>query len=749
MELVAPSLNVLLTAAEQLASVIDIDVDDAGDAETASERRARLAAARAERAEERERKRARDSMPAAADAPAADDDEAADEESGSDADDWVADEEAHARRARTASARAAREAQRQRRHARNQQRTDAGAAGRDARAVLRDEDMAAAALERDLERLEEALGPTGNGASISAIRKGIALKVVLAAYKRDHLVPDFQLPPTASAAERLRIASRLSGVSVSSIRKYLVQLRKDGTIAEEDTAVRGGGSWLHPLSDYARRAKYREILAGYMTFHVEPETATWATRVGARDAILAETGDHVSLDAVGRMLRRLGYDYGELQEATGRTTSLFRQRLRRVWAMRMMTLKRAGYKFAAVDETWVRTGAAHVYGWGLAGDMGVGWRNGKRSVEGDRRVCIIGAICEDGWVGACSGERPEPGDIETVVPFAEMIFPSFPYSDMYSGNTTQHTVMAFVHNRLIPALKAQYPDPNTKVVVLFDNAPTHVGVGASAGARVWKLKRGELIDYLVSLGCTSLSVENETRGPGGVVQGHVALQVDLTDSQERGRNGKNGVARIDELRAAAELWLYHNKPEELQNEIERAFAAAFGKRVLPLWTPPYYPEGNPIEMAWAVAKRFCALRPDETKSTEGMIATFRAGLYTDEEAIPSARYRGGNFVPDAAGKCDAAARLFEHVFTSPRGGVQLVVEYDKAFDGVDQHDRTRFFVRDPDERDLAIDPLHFNRSATRMLVKLQLAAEDATLRASLHETAMLADVEEEEDFDEE
>ena len=64
------------------------------------------------------------------------------------------------------------------------------------------------------------------------------------------------------------------------------------------------------------------------------------------------------------------------------------------------------------------------------------------------------------------------------------------------------------------------------------------------------------------------------------------------------------VASLPELRVSFVCFLQREKPDLLQCKVEQKLRS-FGHKVL--WTPPYCPELQPIELFWAARKNHVAL----------------------------------------------------------------------------------------------------------------------------------------------
>jgi hypothetical protein len=98
------------------------------------------------------------------------------------------------------------------------------------------------------------------------------------------------------------------------------------------------------------------------------------------------------------------------------------------------------------------------------------------------------------------------------------------------------------------------------------------------------------------------------------------------DEQQKPANSENRprVATVDELRASYMLWLKWNKPEKLECKVERLLKDC-GHEVL--WTPPYCPDLQPIELFWAAGKNHALWLYQTGRTMKTTVAQLREGWY--------------------------------------------------------------------------------------------------------------------------
>ena len=122
------------------------------------------------------------------------------------------------------------------------------------------------------------------------------------------------------------------------------------------------------------------------------------------------------------------------------------------------------------------------------------------------------------------------------------------------------------------------------------------------------------VHVLREAGCTSIKVPRVDKATGQAVlmnfevggepasvtayraAGPTPPAADLAGIYARFLSGPSS----DELAAATTGWLKANKPEVLDSKVEKAFRE---KEWLIVWTPPYCPKFQPIELVWGAGKQ--------------------------------------------------------------------------------------------------------------------------------------------------
>jgi hypothetical protein len=93
---------------------------------------------------------------------------------------------------------------------------------------------------------------------------------------------------------------------------------------------------------------------------------------------------------------------------------------------------------------------------------------------------------------------------------------------------------------------------------------------------------------------------------------------------DRGKKDGTGGPSGDELAIATRLWLKANKPEALDSKVEALFRQ---KKWEIIWTPPYCPKFQPIELVWGVGKQRAGTLYRLKRTLEATRRHLRRGWY--------------------------------------------------------------------------------------------------------------------------
>lgn len=112
-----------------------------------------------------------------------------------------------------------------------------------------------------------------------------------------------------------------------------------------------------------------------------------------------------------------------------------------------------------------------------------------------------------------------------------------------------------------------------------------------------------------------------------VTRGDTNVDFSLHESRKRSRGGKNSPTK-PELKQEAIAWLEEHHPEDLKCDLEKLFHS-LGWIII--FTPPYMPIFQPIEMIWAYGKNFVARTYTNTRTKDQARQAIFDGFYGSKD----------------------------------------------------------------------------------------------------------------------
>lgn len=212
-----------------------------------------------------------------------------------------------------------------------------------------------------------------------------------------------------------------------------------------------------------------------------------------------------------------------------------------------------------------------------------------RNAKG-RRLIIVNAITEDCPLVTKVEDFPIPegamqGKTEKL-PTAEMIFKAGKATGDYHKNMDGGVFMLWVETRLEPAFKALYPDK--KMILVLDNAPYHHE--CSTGVKLSDKNKQQMAQLMVDYDCTKVT--------------HKAKEwtIDATWLLEGVPRAPNGPS-VEAMRCSLQKHLEVTRPDVITSDLKKFFDKRGWELI---FTPPYCPKLQPIELFWQQGKQFVA-----------------------------------------------------------------------------------------------------------------------------------------------
>ena len=169
------------------------------------------------------------------------------------------------------------------------------------------------------------------------------------------------------------------------------------------------------------------------------------------------------------------------------------------------------------------------------------------------------------------------------------------------------------------------------MVLVCDNAPYHhkrkIGSLASISKKnLIKMMEEYEVDHIDLPLTTSereefASTQHESIEDRG---DFVRIPFSATDQQSLARASMPHIGTLDALKESFVTYLKENKPDALNCIVENKFK---DKGYEILWTPPYCPDLQPIELYWAAGKNWAAINYKEEQKMSETIQLLREGWY--------------------------------------------------------------------------------------------------------------------------
>jgi hypothetical protein len=415
------------------------------------------------------------------------------------------------------------------------------------------------------------------GRSRSVEQNAVALRHV-AAYSSLGLSLDASIK-TAAAAEC---------TSPHTLRAALQQFGCTSELIPPATAHRGRGNPNHPLhfqntENYG--PSFQAELLMHELIHKQKTEGVTITSVHIKAELLARLSIDVHRSTIRRWLYALGYRWRYKRYVGGMKPHAKNARIRQFVLEYAAALKEEEAGTAVVvymDESFIYAHHSNRRGWFHPSDRDViGDSDGKRLIVlhamTDRGLLAVPDAVASNWMSEAA--------LTCEVVFDEVFEDGQDDSD-YHNTMTGAKFTAWVRNRLLPTFKHMYP--RKKMFLVLDNAPYH-----RVQSELWvkannSMNKHDLAHELMDLGVERLT----TIGPHPrVVESHkFELKV-----------GDGGCSKED-LIAAIDQWLTEH-PNHNRTVVEQLMDDAGHTLV---YTPPWCPEVQPIELLWAAVKRYVA-----------------------------------------------------------------------------------------------------------------------------------------------
>ena len=374
------------------------------------------------------------------------------------------------------------------------------------------------------------------------------------------------------------------------IRAAATAFLTSGSLQQPSTAHRGRGNPSHPLHSPSEPSLEAEQLI-HRRLEAVKSTNLYESSTTLRAALRFELNVDVSERTMLRWLHALGYSFGDKRFVGAIKPACRHARMRQFineYAAALREQQDGRAIVVYMDESYVHDRHCSKTLWYSKSSPTLNQVQGDDT--GGHRLMIVHAMTRDGML-------EQPGAVATNllserVPTAELIFETLGASDDdYHTAMDGERFLLWLNNRLLPAFHARYPGQRMQLVL--DNAPYHTIRGPD-----WltpsQMTVTQCVSFLTTHGVSSIDTPRGTFAAATF-----------------GQRGKKAPNR-SELQAAVRAHLDAH-PELNRTQVERTMSAAGHSLV---YTPPFAPEVQPIELVWAQAKGVVARQAVRNRSVD-------------------------------------------------------------------------------------------------------------------------------------
>jgi len=205
-----------------------------------------------------------------------------------------------------------------------------------------------------------------------------------------------------------------------------------------------------------------------------------------------------------------------------------------------------------------------------------------------KRLIIIHAMSQDGMLDV--EDAVGSNFLHEQTPTAQFVFEAASYDDSdYHNSIDGEAFTLWVKNRLIPTFQRLYP--SKKMIIVMDNASYHKPRGYD-WVTPYKMNKVQCASFFEAQGVASIKVQRDG----------TELNFHHHTFNLHARN--KAAPTLKELQQAVRSHLHAN-PHINRTEVDKIL---FPLEYSIVWTPPFVPEVQPIELIWAHVKSVVASR---------------------------------------------------------------------------------------------------------------------------------------------
>lgn len=443
------------------------------------------------------------------------------------------------------------------------------------------------------------------GRSLSADTSNLLLRMMVRAMQQQGL----------TQTKMLKDMEDLTGNAYKTLHRLYTHWNNTGEVLVIDSSNRGGGSPKHIYHDTDLSTEH--ICSIHQFLIDEANNGHPCTSRNLIDHLKTTHSITIPARTIQSLLNRLGYKYGKANFIGAMNDVARRKRIRSFLYQYSNALQSKDTVIVYTDESYVNANHSSSYTWFAPSSTQS--NNVKRPSGRGKRLIILHAISAHGPVVTRQrNKRPITSidNIDEKCLSAELIFEAVEHDGDYHKCMNGDIYIKWLENRLIPTFKKLFP--KKKMALVLDNASYHHVKGES-----WispsSMKKFELACVLRELKISYMIVYRD----------------DKNGQRKKYRFGQNAyfesgskwAPTVVEMRKELRKYLDSN-PGYQKTEVQKLFDKHGFKLI---YTPPYTPTTQPIEMVWGYVKGYVARQFKNGRSMEMLRDQTLAGMYGNSD----------------------------------------------------------------------------------------------------------------------
>jgi hypothetical protein len=393
-----------------------------------------------------------------------------------------------------------------------------------------------------------------------------------------------QLDITHSQAVSIIAATELA--TPRTVRSAYSSFCSSGSITPPSSDHRGRGNPSHPLHTVEGLPLEAEITV-HRRLNEAKATNTYESVPTLQAALLAENGVSTSQASLKRWLKDNDYVWVR-KKYMGTMPTAKKNELMRAFVCKYARALREEEAGTAVivytDESYIHTSHSNTHCWAHKDDHDV-----RATERGGKRLIILHAMTKHGMMEVPGSAEENYNDLTHPCLSTGFVFESAGVNDDYHTAIDGKAWVAWLNNRLIPTFKALFP--GKKMILVLDNAKYH-------HARPANWVTPSTMSTLLCRSFFDAHNINTITTPRG--DRSVLATVRPTHK-----------ASLSEMKQAITAHLAAHP--EINTTLPQRAMHTLGWQLL--YTPPYRPEVQPIELVWATVKQLVARKSVSNRKT--------------------------------------------------------------------------------------------------------------------------------------